>query len=282
MRPTQPLGPPLRNAQQQHSAANNPVEPTDHPQSERCRFRIFHRHEAETAQPEPTEAQQRQAEQDFWARTLRKQRNLNIATILGVLAAGAAFLVLLCTLHESDRVVRISERPYVDIAPASGNGTGPVAEWMSQDGIEVGLFAYFKNAGKTPARHLIVFGRLANIGGRPIQHLNMHPRYGESWTTGDTIPAGDTARVRISEVTASDVRAAFATLGKDRDEIEIGGTFEYTNIFNEYCCEAFSITWHRKIGQFTVDRAGSTGTFMACPSDVANVCLDLSQTPSNR
>src|SRR5260370_41471390 len=110
MRPTQPLEPPVSNADQQQPTADRPTEETNRPQHERHRFRIFHRRKAVIAQPEPSEGQQRQAEQDFWAQTLRKQRNLNIFTLLGVEAAFAAFLILRSTLHENQRATEYARQ----------------------------------------------------------------------------------------------------------------------------------------------------------------------------
>ena len=61
------------------------------------------RPQVELARPRPPESPRLQVERDFWQRTLRKQRNLNIITFLGVAAAVAAFFVLRSTLHEAQK-----------------------------------------------------------------------------------------------------------------------------------------------------------------------------------
>jgi hypothetical protein len=81
----------------------------DNQQQERHRFRIFHR-ESVVAQPEPTEGRHRRAEQEFWARTLRKQRNLNLLTFLAAAAAIAAFVVLYKSLKETRETSRYAQQ----------------------------------------------------------------------------------------------------------------------------------------------------------------------------
>jgi len=160
----------LRNAQQQNKATDRAAEAADRPLN-KCRWlRIFHRRKAVIAQPEPTDAQQRQAEQEFWTRSLRKQRNLNLFTALGVLAAAAAFVTLLFTLREDQKATgyvrgqaeaaatqagvsqqefELSERPWVSVDPIgfsdlrfNPNGTASFT-----------IRFLIKNTGHSPAIH---------------------------------------------------------------------------------------------------------------------------------
>jgi hypothetical protein len=111
--------------EQQRRARDRSAAEAYSPQREHYWFRKLHRHEPIVAEPQNPESQHRQAEQEFWSRTLREQRNLNIFTFLGVAAAFAAFLVLRSTLNEAQTQAQIaqtqlklSERPWVGIATA--------------------------------------------------------------------------------------------------------------------------------------------------------------------
>ncbi len=165
MRPTQPLEPPVSNADQQQPTADRPTEETNRPQHERHRFRIFHRRKAVTAQPEPSEGQQRQAEQDFWAQTLRKQRNLNIFTLLGVGAAFAAFLILRSTLHENQRATGFARQQAEAAQQEFELSERP---WVSADPIQFSDLTFDKTGGHFTIRFL-----LKNTGHSPAGHTHI-------------------------------------------------------------------------------------------------------------
>ena len=166
--------------EQQHDATRNAAEPTNSPDDKGYWFRIFHRRKSIIAKPEPSEGQHRQAEQDFWRRALAKQRNLNIFTCLGVLAAAAAFVVLKQTLNESktasnysqiqasaaasqaqiaQREFELSERPWVYAENIE------LIDGLTYDinGARITLRFWLKNVGHSPA-----IGTWVNVEPLPV------------------------------------------------------------------------------------------------------------------
>lgn len=158
----------IRQRQQQRRTADRATEKTDGPQHERNWLRILQRRKSVVTQPVPTESEHRKAEQDFWRRTLRKQRNLNCLTFLGVLAAGLAFYVLLKTLDVSDESMRVSNRPYIAVGKE-----GTVAEWTFDKGKQSGVKIWFQNAGNTPAQRFFVNAQLMPSKPSEFTHLTM-------------------------------------------------------------------------------------------------------------
>jgi hypothetical protein len=181
-----------RYGQQQCGSTDSTTKKTNEPEHPRQSFRMFHRRKTVVAKPEPTEGQQRLAEQDFWRRTLRKQGYLNVFTLFGVVAAIAAFIVLRATLHESQKAtayVRQQAQAAADQATTALN-TALIAKkqlelnergWVvpsikvPQQSLQprqpYRITASFSNSGKTPVKN--VTGRI----GIEVVNSNASPTF---------------------------------------------------------------------------------------------------------
>jgi hypothetical protein len=180
----------------------------------------------------------------------------------------------------TDEAMRISNRPYVQIRSEQS------ATWILDDkGQQTGIDLYLENAGNTPAEETIVCGGIPNTG-RPIncQHLQMRPKRVEmsvagsqpkrvvtayTSTIGPVIPARTITPIRIANITAEEIQKGL----KDKTGFSVMGAFEYTNVFDEYCCEPFQIILGRT-GFVTEPLAGY---YVACAPDRPNVCQPKSQ-----
>lgn len=229
-----------------------------------------------------------------WCRDLsgvhRATLILEILTLAAVIIYAALTYCLLRAAQQeagtADESMRVSNRPYVDIGRPDNN---PIAEWIiDSSGRKTGLKVYFQNAGNTPAQRFYLNG-----GPKPedFLHLTLKPvrpkivaskfplviRPGEqvsmdatglwSWVPGIPIPARSTMPVQANgfgeEQIASALRAGKGT-------IQVNGTFEYMDVFGEYCCEPYVISWDEGSKTFAY-RPGMARQFF-CPSDISNIC----------
>jgi hypothetical protein len=156
---TQPLQPPFSDLQQEGDSSNNATKPSKRPDSKCYWLRKPHRRKTVLAKQEPSESQHRQAEQEYWTRALRKQRNLNLFTFLGVIAAGAAFIILWLTLSETRLQTEQSNRPWVKIDPIQHSGLT-----VNKDGSEqFSMIFAMTNTGHSPSTHVHLEAQLFAI-----------------------------------------------------------------------------------------------------------------------
>jgi hypothetical protein len=185
----------------------------------------------------------------------------------------------------ADQSMRVGERPYVAIGKSD---KGNVADWiLDEKGYRTGVQMYFENAGNTPAERFYINGDIPNIPlAVPPHHLELTPApihvptveqkgktkiitvYG-GITVGALIPSRSTIPLPIANLTRKDIQAG---LKNTKGPFTIFGNFEYVNVFNEYCCESFMLTWDQH--RF---RAQSDVSDLECPFDVPNVCKPESE-----
>jgi hypothetical protein len=165
----------------------------------------------------------------------------------------------------ADKQMRVSARPYVTM----GKQNGPMAEWVGSDQNRVGIKIYFHNAGNTPAKQLIVNASVQPQPGvaSSYPHLSWHPLWG--WFA-NVIPSivvapGQTEPEQIYNLNQIDIARGFR-----EKEFRVVGEYEFSNVFGEYCCEVFCLTWQS--GEF--QRCIPKFSEPICPSipDHPNVC----------
>jgi hypothetical protein len=201
-------------------------------------------------------------------------------------SAKNAALAAVRQANTADEAMRFSQRPYIEIGRPDDK---PIAEWViERSGKKVGLRIYFQNAGSTPAQRFYVNGGRDPNG---FLHLTLKPgppkivggnfpleiRAGEtvgmdasgmwSWVAGIPIAARSTESVQASQLGEEQIAKAIKT---GKGSMQVNGTFEYMDVFNEYCCETYVITWDQRSKSFTY-RPGPPRQFY-CPSDIPNVC----------
>ena len=124
---------PVECAEQNRRADHGTTVPTDTPQQNP--FGVVHCRKAIAAQPKTDEERHRLAEEEYWCRSLRKQRNLNRITLVAAVAGLAGIGVLLKTLNATriaadaakiqattaQREFELSERPWVYVKNISPN-----------------------------------------------------------------------------------------------------------------------------------------------------------------
>lgn len=181
----------------------------------------------------------------------------------------------------SDEAMRVGNRPYVQIDIG-------VAEWIIDKGQPVGILLHLTNAGNTPAEQTIACGVVSNttpkegcghlmlrakriplpvIGSKPRRILSPY-----TFSVGPAIPAHETVPVGIDNITAKQIKQHTA----DKTGLTVIGAFEYMNVFDEYCCQPFEITWAAGTGF----RNEPNATYnVVCPDDRPNVCQPKSTQP---
>ncbi len=189
-------------------------------------------------------------------------------------AAAAAIQVAV-----ADEAMRVSNRPYVQIS-----GTDKWDWVLDAKGKPTGIRLYLENVGNTPAMQTMACAGVANTGpSKECPHLGMRPRrvevpiYGQPHKTatgyvnfvGPTIPAHETVPVFVGNIRAEEIRKGLA----DKMGFTAMGEFEYTNVFDEYCCEPFEVVFDH--GEFATEP--TVGWSIVCPQDRPNVCEPKSE-----
>jgi hypothetical protein len=155
----------LQKIDNQNRPADGAHQPAEQPKAERRWFRYFRRNKTVIAQPATTDEEHRAAERDYWRRSLRKQRNLNIITFLAAVAGLSGIWVLWGTLkatkdqasaaktqtQTAQQEFELSERP-----------------WVSADPIQFSDLTFDKTAGHFTIRFL-----LKNTGHSPAAHTHI-------------------------------------------------------------------------------------------------------------
>jgi hypothetical protein len=191
----------------------------------------------------------------------------------------------------ADEAMRVSNRPYVEV---SG---GNIAQWIyDPKGAEIGLKISFENYGATPASQMLVNGCLMYDGAsidclqkwvhiEPARTLARKswqaavakfPQLvnAESGTTIPVVPVHEVREFQVFGVHAADI-AASVKQAEAGNPVPLDGTFEYLNVFGEYCCKQFSLLINEH-GNF-VDHAGGIRLGIGvCPTgpEIHNVCAD--------
>ena len=244
----------------------------------------------------------RSKEETYWKRQVFWSRWTAIFAALAFLAAATyayfahqQVTTMIETLHQTqiaasatatqaaiaDEAMRVSNRPYVQISSRRS------WEWRRDaKGKPVGVQLYLENAGNTPAEQTIACGGVANATPKKMecQHLEIHPRriempiYGGQErkgttiyksTVGPVIPAHETVPIIIFNITPEEIKKGLA----DKPGFIVMGSFEYMNVFDEYCCEPFEIILEK--GNFVAEPPW--GRSVACPDDRPNVCEPKSE-----
>lgn len=229
---------------------------------------------------------QQHADED---RNYRLARTAVYGTLAYTLITGPILVVNWCLVRTSteqaaiaNESMRVSQRPYIELGQSGPDN--PVASWNIQGEERVGLFIYLQNAGATPAKRVYANGKFLP-GEMTFHHLEMQPQPAKlaspsvgqiyeraknatTWTSGPVIAAHDTQRVLVNNIGPIEIKKAMAK--GQSGQITLLGDFEYTNIFDEYCCESFCL----KVAQ-----SGIIGIcnpppprFIVCPKMMANVC----------
>jgi len=143
------------HTQDQQPTANRD-QPAAQPQTRRYCFRFWH-HKSIIAQPSTPEEQHHAAEQNYWRRSLRKQRNLNIITFVAAIAGIGGLLILYGTLSSTKEAANAAKQS----ADAAFASTRPWIVFTTghilpiQAGESTPRFALtLINVGKTPAINL--------------------------------------------------------------------------------------------------------------------------------
>jgi hypothetical protein len=171
----------------------------------------------------------------------------------------------------ADKAMLIGLRPYVQIGDP--DSAKPTAEWVTKGDKRIGIKVYFWNAGSTPGFRLWVNGEMVpGAGGWGLlHHLEMQPvKNGPvtTWTPGTTIPARGVASVQIG--TEAQIENEF-TVAKSTHGFEVEGSFEYMNVFDEWCCESYCLTLD-DVGRFKPCPAELRSAICRRADNVVNVC----------
>jgi hypothetical protein len=143
------------------------------------------------------------------------------------------------TAHQA---MLLSERPYVTVGRGSD---GRVADWdQDKQGKVTGLIIYFQNAGNTPAFQLYV-NLLPTPSALPDKHF---AHLTTNWLDGETVAAHSTLDKRVLYFAGKHVGDLFKKVKTGGGQVwqwsnELQGNFEYINVFGEYCCEPFTLSW---------------------------------------
>jgi len=151
----------FQEVDKQNRSAEGGGQPSDHPQAKRRWFGNLRRNKAVVAQPTTSEEEHRATERDYWRRSLRKQRNLNVITFLAAIAGLAGIWVLWGTLktakdqataaktqtQTAQQEFELSERPWVYFANVA------LVKPLTYDpnGAQISLQFSLKNIGHSPA-----------------------------------------------------------------------------------------------------------------------------------
>ncbi len=211
------------------------------------------------------------------------------AIATGVIALLTYFLVTTSNRQwqVSDEAMRVSNRPYVEMGQQKG---GLVADWYPTPNGGTGIGIWFNNAGNTPAQRFYVNADFLPCDPTTFTHLSLKPvppkawdnngfelKAGQSvtmakgwptpltWIAGSTIPAH--SDFSVLEDFAKDKIAA--ALKKGNGAFSIVGSYEYIDVFDEYCCEAFQIDNDGK----TFRLSFGDWQDVACQTDIPNICL---------
>jgi hypothetical protein len=171
----------------------------------------------------------------------------------------------------SEQSMRVANRPYVQIGDSDGGK--PIAEWMTEKGKRVGIKIHFWNAGSTPGTRLFVNASAVPGLVGPFHHLEQPVRnqYGvTTWIMGDFIPARGATSVQAN-IGESQIEKEFANVKKTKQIFQIDGDFEYTNVFDEWCCESYCLTLDPK-GRFITCLGELRSMVCNRPDGIANVC----------
>jgi len=170
--------------------------------------------------------------------------------------------------------MRVSNRPYVEIGqPEIGK---PVADWiLGKHKRREGIKVYFQNPGNTPGKRLYVNGVILPGTMSQFPHLDMAPvpvPGGFSWINGPLIPAHGSLAVQINSLGNKEIAAGMIGARKTKGEFRVDGDFEYTNVFDEYCCEPYCLmfTKGKFISCLPLPRS------LVCPK-VPNVCKERNE-----
>jgi hypothetical protein len=185
----------------------------------------------------------------------------------------------------ADEAMRVGNRPYVQVSKSLSSKQS--WEWtLDKKGNRIGVQLYLENAGNTPAERTEVCGQISNIGPwrTACNHLEPHPKpveiplyhqarksmVGYSYTMGTVIPAHETIVIPVPNVTPEGIKKALAV---KTGPFTVIGSFEYMNVFNEYCCEPFLISLEN--GKFVEEPFGTR--LVLCPQERPNVCKPKSE-----
>jgi hypothetical protein len=218
------------------------------------------------------------AEEKYWKRQVFWQATSAIATILAFITAA----IYACFAHQQvaalNEATRVSNRPYVQISSAN---------WTYTDNQPSGMELYLNNAGNTPAEQTIACGVVAGTKqDRSCQHLEMRakqitmPGLGKhhhpyTFSEGAVIPAHQPVKVSVGGLGAEQIKRGLM----DKERFSVMGAFEYTNIFDEYCCQPFQIVLGDSDSDSKLVSAPYAAYNVFCPDDRPNVCEPKSQQP---
>jgi hypothetical protein len=178
--------------------------------------------------------------------------------------------------------LRISERPYVaNVLSDKGNA----AEWITDaSGTKTGIDMYFINVGNTPAEHFLINGSFTFDQVHKFIHLEpagyipereFHKRFphtSELYAVGnDTIPAKSKPMpIPVGIINAQDISDE---LKRANPPHMVFGSFEYVDIFGEYCCVPLCLKIN---AQQRFERCQVLMTVQLCPPDyvAANICSE--------
>ena len=183
-------------------------------------------------------------------------------------------------VSDAREAMRVSNRPYVEIGQPDGK---PIAEWVTNpSGEKIGVRIYFQNAGNTPATRFWVNG-----GSNPKDYVHLTPKAVQFkdidsvtdwdaltdidrltiWVPGSPIAAHAVQAVQVERLQKDQIAALFKM--EDGKGAHIYGDFEYFNIFDEYCCDSFTLIW--RDGGFSY-LAGFPSRKSVCAPNIPNIC----------
>jgi hypothetical protein len=184
---------------------------------------------------------------------------LNILLTLFTGGAFAAAGIYACIaskqLDQMRKNARIELRPYVAVT---------AARWRDEK-LQDDVSVCFENGGSTPAERFNVHPWLKD-GITPLpqfHHLDVPSR--GSNERGATIPARSPYCAPLG-IGADRIRSVLQKM----NTLSVFGSFEYMNVFDEYCCEPFQIAFNNNAFQL-VDM-GENERPLVCPQGRANVC----------
>jgi hypothetical protein len=94
-----------------------------------------------------------------------------------------------------------------------------------------------------------------------------------TWIPGTPLPSHSSSAVTIVGVGPGQIAKAL----KESNGIAVYGSFEYVNVFNEYCCEGFVLNWNPTDG-FSFQPSGLRD--VACAKTIPNICRLEGEPPA--
>ncbi len=242
----------------QHRSAESASEPPEQPQTKGRWLRYFRRNEAVIAQPTTPDEQHRAKEEDYWRRSLSKQRNLNLITFFAAAVGIAGIGILWGTLKDTQIQAQValdalhSQRPLVLLGKPDGSAIVEYLRPANKKEKKGAMLINLYNAGPAYASHVLVnaFSSLGAPQKLNFQHLVRYIPLMNGKPIG--IVGGGGSPVAPQAIYPWPLDDRWVPTPTEWKEIQTGthkgsfniqGTVEYCDNWGNWRCDAFMLVY---------------------------------------